>query len=292
MSTTLRIDSFADINTVERGVLASDVEVGSTTLKLVSTDGFVNDQVIYVGYLSREGIEKTVLQGVTNETTIELSEGLKLAHRRSEAVTAVLGDRIKIYRAPNVDGRAPAADAFTLLTTRTIDADEPSTYYRDADGSSAYWYTWTYYNVTSEAETDRSEPIRGDDFEHYASLTAIRKEAGFQNAHNLADSVVDEARRQAQSEINSALANRYSTPFNPVPEIIRTFTIQLGAAILKYNAGIGSQKAIDAIRAQLQAYADGDGTIPGEDGSDLSTAEGVTGYFGDEPRMFTIGQVF
>lgn len=267
MSTNLRIDSFADINIVERGVLASDVDAGASTLDLIGTDGFAEGQTVYVGQLAREGIEKAVVEAVLNPSELTLVEGLKLAHARSEPVTAVLGDRIKIYRAPNVNGQAPAAESYTLLTTRTIDADQLSTYYRDADGSSAYWYTWTYYNVDTEAETDRSEPIRGDDFEHYASLTAIRKAAGFQNAYNLADSLVDEARRQAQSEINSALGAHYAVPFNPTPEIIRTLTIQLAAALLKLNQGMGNQKAIDTLRAQLQAYADGDGSITGEDGS-------------------------
>lgn len=293
MSTTLRIDSFADINIVERGVLAGDVEVDATTLELVSTDGFVAGQTIYVGTLSSEGIEKAVVGEVVNQTELTTVSGLKMAHTRSDAVTAVVGDRIKIYRAANVDGTAPAADAFTLLTTRTIDADQPSTYYRDAEGSSAYWYAFSYYNATTEDETDRSEPVRGDDFEHYASLSDIRKAAGFQNSTNLADSYIDEARRQAQSEINSALSNRYTVPFTPVPEIIRTLTVQLAAALLKLRFGYyGNDKELKALRAQLEGLATGDGSITGEDGTDLSTDEGVDGYFGDAPRMFTVEQRF
>lgn len=294
MSTTLRIDSFAQINIVERGALASDAEVGDSTLALVGTDGFKDGQTIYVGRLGAEGVEKAIVSGEPTEAEVTLASALKLAHRRSDAVTAVLGDRIKIYRAPNVDGTAPATDTFTLLTTRTIDADQPSTYYRDADGSSAYWYCYSYYDVLTEEETDRSEPIRGDDFEHYASLTAIRKEAGFNNAHNLADSFVDEARRQAQSEINAALANRYKVPFSPIPEIVRTLTIKLAAAILKWNAygDNASQSALKAVRAELQALSEGDGSISGDDGQDLDTSEGVSGYFGDAPRMFSVEQRF
>ncbi|GGF31244.1 hypothetical protein GCM10010922_02870 [Microbacterium sorbitolivorans] len=177
MSTTLRIDSFASINTAERGVLASEVEAGATKLQLVGTDGFPEGQTIYVGTPGAEGVEKAVVGSVDNEVELTLTSPLKMAHARSDAVTAVVGDRIKIHRAPNVNGKAPTMEAFTLLATRTIDADLPSTYYRDADGSSSYWYCFSYFNVDTEAETDRSEPVRGDDFEHYASLTAIRKEA-------------------------------------------------------------------------------------------------------------------
>lgn len=292
MATTLRIDSFADINIVERGVLDAGVAVGATTLPLIDTDGFEAGQTIYIGHLSREGIEQAVVATVASKNELTIVSPLQVAHTSSTPVTAVLGDTIKIYRAANVDGSAPALGDFVVLTTRTIDADQPSTYYRDPDGSSSYWYSYSYCNVDTEDETDRSEPFRGDDFEHYASLSVIRKEAGFQNAHNLGDSFIDEARRQAQSEINSALSHRYTTPFNPVPEIIRTLTIKLAAAILKYNQGIGSEKSLAALRAQLQELADGDGSITGDDGSDLDNTEGVSGYFGNEPRMFSVGQKF
>lgn len=292
MSTTLRIDSFAAINIVERGELSADVAAGATSLKVMTTDGFEEGQLIYVGQPAREGIEKAAVASVDDVGTLTIDAALKLAHRRSDAVTAVLGDRIKIYRAPNVDGSVPAAESFTLLATRTIDADQPSTYYRDEGGSSAYWYCFSYFNADSEAETDRSEPIRGDDFEHYASLSAIRKEAGFERAYNLADSLVDEARRQAQSDINSALSRRYKTPFSPVPEMIRTLTVRLAAALLRWQAGVGKESDLKAVRAQIDAIAKGEDAVTGDDGNDLDTSEGVTGYFGNEPRMFSVGQRF
>lgn len=293
MSTTLRIDSFAERNIVERGVLQAEAEAGDTKLELVSTEGFEVSQSIYVGTLSSEGVEKAVVDAVSTPTELTIVSPLKMAHRRSEAVTAVLGDRIKIYRAANVDGTAPAPEEFTLLATRTIDADQPSTYYRDTDGSSAYWYAYSYFNPTTEEETDRSEPIRGDDFEHYAALSPIRKKAGFQGAVNLADSYVEEARRKAESRINSALAKRYKTPFAPVPEIIRTLTIEIAAALLKMEYGYsGNDRELKALDAQLEALASGEASVPGEDGNDLSADDGVTGYFGTEPRMFHVGQKF
>lgn len=60
-------------------------------------------------------------------------------------------------------------------------------------------YRYTYYNATSNIETDieDSVPVRGDDFGHYASLTEIRSEAGFDNAINLSDVTIDQQRRAA-----------------------------------------------------------------------------------------------
>lgn len=294
MSTTLRIDSFSDLNTVERGQLAVDAVVGATSIQVISSEDFVAGQIIYIGRAGFEGVEKATVLSVPTATSINLSSALKLPHAAYSDVVAVLGDRIKIYRAANVDGTPPTAASYTLLTTRTIDADQPSTYYRDTDGSSAYWYVWTYFNTTTTAETDRSEPVRGQDWDNYASLSAIRKEAGFEKSYNLADSYVDEARRQAQSEINSALAARFKTPFIPVPEEIRTLTVQLGAALLYDNwiGGRASESKLKTIRMKLQALASGDGSVTGGDGVSLDQTTSIDGNFGDQPRSFYVGQRF
>jgi hypothetical protein len=60
---------------------------------------------------------------------------------------------------------------------------------RIALGSGLLVSLHTYCNATSNVETDiqDSVPVRGDDFGHYASLTEIRSEAGFDNAYNLSD---------------------------------------------------------------------------------------------------------
>lgn len=128
----------------------------------------------------------------------------------------------------------------------------------------------------------------------YATIEDIRMKAGFEKASNLADRHVREARREAQAEIDAALGGSYTVPFVPVPEKIRTLTIKLAAYSLKQDAygDVASQKALEALRKQLQALADGETSLTDELGVDLSTSTGVTGYFGEEPRMFGIGQRF
>ena len=118
--------------------------------------------------------------------------------------------------------------------------------------------------------------------------------AGFEKASNLADRHVQAARRDAQAEIDSALGNAYTVPFTPVPEKIRELTIKLAAYSLKWDAyqDIGSQKALEALRKQLAAIAAGETPITDDEGHNLSSNTGVDGYFGDEPRMFTVGQRF
>ena len=129
---------------------------------------------------------------------------------------------------------------------------------------------------------------------YYCTVEDIRMKAGFEKATNLADRYVSAARRNAQAEIDNALSDSFTVPFTPVPEKIRTLTIKLAAYSLKHDAygDVGSAKALEALRKQLQEIASSETPVIGEEGIDLSTAEGVSGYFGDDPRSFTMGQKF
>lgn len=289
MATTLQFDSFTDLNIRERSALSGDVLAGAESIPVESTEGFSAGDIIYIGNLSREGCEKAVIDAVTNETTLALTSALGLPHSAYEPVTSVLGDKIQVYRASNVDGTVP--DSFTLLATREIDPDQTSTYYRDPDGSSSYWYYGIYYNATSEEESARiSSPFRGDDFGHYTSIAAIRTEAGFERAYNLKDSTIDQQRRAAESIINAKLAATYTTPFDPVPEAIRTFTTKLAAAMLLVHAyGSTYEKRVKALMEELETM----GTLTDDEGNQLTTNDSFTGYPGgvtdDAPRMFRMG---
>ena len=299
MSTTLRIDSFDESNIAERGELTADYVAEALTIELRTTEGFEVGATIYVGQLSREGVEKAVIAAVVDETTITLSEALKLPHAAYEPVTAVLGDSIQIHRAANVDGTVPADESFTVLATRSIDADQLSTYYRDSTGSSSYWYRFNYYNALTLAKTEPTEAFRGADFNHYASLADIRNEAGFKNAYNLADSDVEQQRFIAETEINASLSGAYTVPFSPVPAIVETLTIQLAAAFLLINwigeTSTNKQKLKDA-RAAIDAYRTRDSVLTDDEGNALSTSQSVSGYPGDPsadaPRFFRMADKF
>ncbi|WP_100504096.1 phage protein Gp36 family protein [Mycobacteroides abscessus] len=298
MPTVLAIESFSETNIRERTVLTAGAVAGDTSLTVESTQGYQAGDILYVGQLSREGCEKAVVDAVTDATTLTLVSALTLAHKRFDAVTSVLGNKINIYRAANVDGKVPDNASFSVLAEREIDPDQESTYYRDPDGDSSYWYRHTYYNPTTEDETslDASDPRRGDDFGHYASLPEIRKEAGFDNAHNLNDLTIDQQRRAAESEINTALSSRYTTPFNPVPEIIHTLTVQLAAGLLLQNAYRGTDRGKDKLKAArdlIYALQVGDQTITDENGNAVTSGEGIASWPGEEqPRAFHMGDRF
>lgn len=128
----------------------------------------------------------------------------------------------------------------------------------------------------------------------YATIEDIRMKAGFEKATNLADRYVQAARRNAQAVIDSKLSGKYTVPFDPVPERIRQLTIKIAAYSLKQDAfgDVGSREALKALYKQLDDIAAGEESINDDEGQNLSTDEGVSGYFGDEPRMFTVGQRF
>lgn len=300
MSTTLNIESFGDINLQgqPRTALTVAANVGDTTITVDDTQDYATGGIIYLGALSRSGCEEAAVASVANATTLNLSSPLALPHARFDQVLGVLGDKINIYRAPNVDGNVPADVAFSVIATRQIDAENRSTYYIDSAGSSDYWYKFTYYNATSSDETDLGDSVavRGDDFGHYASLTEIRSEAKFENAVNLKDSAVDQQRRAAETEINTSLAATYKTPFTPVPDYIHTLTIQLAAGLLMdyaYNGASPSATAkIKAARAQIMTLQSQTGTINDASGNSLSTST-ITSYpDATVPTQFVIGDRF
>lgn len=298
MASTIRIESFKKVNIRERTVLAEDAPAGATSLTVESNAGYVVGQTIYVGALSREGCEKAVVATLTDGTTIiGLAEPLKRAHGRFDAVTGVLGDSIRIYRAVNTDDKPPADMLFQQMAVRSIDPDQPNTYYTDPDGSASFWYKATYFDRLTAEETALSlaDPMRGDDYGRYAHLDEIRQEAGFTKSRNLADYVIDMQRRAAEAEINAALGSKYKVPFKPVPEIIHTLTVKLAAAMLSHDqfGDAISRKKLDDARAMLARYASGDGVVTDEDGNSLNNSRAVRSYPDAEaPRMFSVHQRF
>lgn len=300
MATTLLIESFADINIVERSTLDAAADSGATTLTLVSTQGFTADQDIFVGTPAKDGCEAASIESVDSDTQLTLKSGIGLSHTRFEPVIGAVGGSARIYRAANVDGSVPADDSFNVLATRTLDADQQSTYYTDSSGSSSYWYKSTYYNATAATETAlaAATAARGDDYGHYAGLSEIRAEAGFTNAVNLRDSMVDQQRRAAETEINDSLAAVYTVPFiKPVPDTIHTLTIQLAAGLLlaaaygeDYPAAV--QKLKDA-RSRITAMQTQTSVLTDYNGDPLTSAE-LVDYFPDDeaPRAFERGMRF
>lgn len=283
MATTLRAESLADINIRERSQLTAAAAVGATTITVESSDGFEANTPLILGKGAQDGCELAVVASVPSATQITLTAALTYAHDAYEPVTGLVGRKMRIYRAPNVDGAVPDDSAFAALASRTLDVDQTSTYYVDSEGSASYWYKLTYFNDLNLDETDLSAAVaaRGDDFGHYASLSQIRSKAGFDGATNLSDQRIDIERRAAEDEINTALKDYYTVPFvKPVPSDITSLTIQLAAGLLLmsvYGASHAQGKELTkSARARLEALRNGGGTLA--DSTDAPASSGVSFY--------------
>ncbi|WP_440220924.1 hypothetical protein [Dietzia sp. MNB45] len=265
----------------------------------MSAQGIANGDVVLVGTPGLDGCERAVVETVTSETQLALAEPLKLPHAAYEALTALKADRVRTYRASDLLNQPPESDeAWTVLGDREIDFDQHSTYYTDSDGGADFWYRYTYVDASDSVETAPSTPIRGTNYKRYCSLREIREEAGFLNAVNLKDTLVEQQRRAAEAEINAVVSGIYGAhlPFSPVPEIVRSLTIQLAAGLLLLvTFGEDSTRGNDltsSVRTRLKAIASREETIdiPG------ATPGGTTtiGFWPDEtaPRAFRMDQRF
>ena len=300
MSATLAIESFGKSNLRERSQLLEGVNAGESVIKLLSTADYAPGDILYVGTLSLECCERAVIASVDSAQQITLTNQIKFDHGAYDPVCSVLGDTIRIYRAPADGNNPPAEGMYVALAARSIDSEQLSTYYRDPAGSADFWYRFTYTNLTSGAETSlaASRAVRGQAFGAYCSLREIREEASALNARSLPDTTVEQCRTNAQSEINAALKNVYGAkvPFAPVPDLIRTLTIQLAAGLLyqvrypgRESLWEGRLKDARTVLKQLQTR---DVVIGGDDGSTLAT--GRLSFYPDvtAPRAFKRGMRF
>lgn len=235
MPTTLRAQNFSPINIKENTYVDADAAVGATSVTAKSAQNIAQNDFIYIGGPNSEGTEKRQVGAVSGQT-LPVS-ALTFAHKRYEQIMAVNGDQIKFYRAANVDGSIPAAASFSAVSGGTvdIDADQLFTDFTDTGGSSSYWYTYTYRNstTTNETELDPQVAVRGDDYNHYTAIDAIRKEAGFQNNTFITDGLISLHRDAAESEINGILIANYSLPLDqPVPAMVEYMARRLAAGML------------------------------------------------------------
>lgn len=300
MASTLTIESFAPQNIRERSQLLEPANSGDTTLHVLSTAGYGMNDVLYVGSLGMERCERAVVASVQSSTQLTLAGPLQHSHIAYANITSVLGDSIRVYRALGEGGKVPADTDFVPLATRLIDSDSQSTYYRDSNGTSDHWYKFTYTNLDNTDETPLSEAkaVRGQGFGNYCSLREIREEAGFLDAHNLKDTLVDQCRSNAQNEINAGLRNVYGTkvPFNPVPGLIKTLTIKLAAAYLLQSAYPGRrdlwEPRLKEAHGKLVALQTKEDSLSDDTGADL--VDSSIGFYPgpDDYRAFTMDMRF
>lgn len=294
MSATLSIGNFGPGNVYEQSALAVAVAAADPTFTVDNANNFLAQLFVILGRPGSETSDFLRISSVAG-VVITPASAPTHAHGRFDTVTVVRADQIKLYRAPNVNGTAPADAAFSYLTTLPLDTDQPTTYATDIGGSSDYWYKATYYNSASTAESPlaNSTPTRGDNTIAYCTIADVRDEAGFNNNPNITDQQIDQKRQAARAFIHSQLSGLYTLPFTPpIDEGIRQINIVLAAGmLLKSEFGVNSvladegKEKVTWAEAQLSALKAKTSVIVGADG--VSTAIPGAGGFSSWPDRTT-----
>lgn len=243
MSVLLKLDNFGQPNKLEKTYLNADAAAAAVAVTIKSVQNVATDRFILIGAPANEGTELRRIEAVTD--FVLTVAALVREHKKYDDATILAADKIQVYRAANADGTQPADASFAELGDPIdIDYDNLSTRYTDADGSSSYWYKYTYVNSQTASETSlaESEAVRGGSTTDYCSINDVREEAGIQNNPYISDVYIAGQRTRAQSVLNSALKGTYTVPFTaPVPGILERMTILLTAGyILKREYGGGA----------------------------------------------------
>jgi hypothetical protein len=240
---TLRLSNWPEANLVELTKLNADAAAAASSITVQNAQGLAADNFICIGRLGSEQAEIIKISSVSS-TTVNLATSLSFAQKKYSDVTKLRGDKIRVYRATNVDGTVPSDANFALLDTVTIEADQNYTEYTAATGGSGYFWKQTFYHSVGLTETELgdSDAVRGGDYGHYATIEDIRKEAGFQDNPELTDENIHDRRNDAESQVNGCLkAAQYNLPLSSVPSVIENITKLLAAGyVLLQDYGVGA----------------------------------------------------
>lgn len=313
MAATLKIENFTPVSIKEKTYLDADVDAGNDDVPVRSSQNITANLFALVGTPGQEGAEMRRIASAASDV-VALTSNLLKDHKKYDALTVLYGDKINIYRAPNVNDSTPADADFSLLNSVDIDYDQAETAYVDGVGGSGYWYKFTFYNSITTAESSLADSIasRGGSGSSYATLDDIRKEAGFANNRYITDTAIAEHRARAQSWIDSKLKSTFTVPFtSPVPPKITEITIlyAAGRLLLKEygDTSTGTNKdgkaKIEEAKELLEELRTGKSDLVDEGGNSLTTKESVSGWpnretkdtaveDGGSTRSFRIGQVF
>lgn len=307
MSTTIRIDNYTSLNVKERTFLTASVLAGVTTLPLQSNQNFATNDFSLIGQQGSERSELRAILTIPDATSVTIAAST-FNHLITDPIVALFGNKIRIYRALNATGVQPADGDFSPISTIDIDPDEGATTYTDPDGSSSYWYKFTYFNSLTLSETSLAESgaARGGGIGQYCTLDSIRQAAGFEHNKNLLDSLISEKRSAAQDYMNGRLAGIYTLPFvAPINAHIANIARLLAAGYLRkdqYGETDARGKAmLDEAEGYLAKLVSGATSLVDEAGqtSAAATGMGFSGYpngetedqYGNGGPMFTMASV-
>ena len=261
----------------ERGRISADISAGSSvTLPVDSSQGISAADYIVFGFEGNELAEMCTVSSLTT-TTITVPT-LKFNHKAGEPFVVYRFNQRKFY------GATTATGSYTELTAdgspKDISVDDPQGTLLEYSGTDYSYFKATYYNSTTTEETDAADAdaVSGDETTRYAGIYAIRKHAGLAGNPRYSDLRIETKRKQAENEINSAIASKYVLPLAEVPGLLSNICELLAAGYIDYEEfgkdGEGV-KWLGEGRALLKAIQKGTQLLIGADGSELECRDKV-----------------
>lgn len=165
----LQSDNRVLIENTSYSYLVDNYASSSSTIFLVSTDGFAVDDFLIIEEIGKESAEMfriSAINTVTGEVTLvdkdNVAATTKYAHSESTKVYRVAFNQIKFYwtaAAGDITDEDPTFDTLNQLGTAVdIDPSDYYTTYTDEFNSTGFgWFT--YYNSVSTEDSIESNPI-------------------------------------------------------------------------------------------------------------------------------------
>lgn len=110
----LYADNFHVNNLVEQSKLNADAAVAQAGIVVENTQGYAINDYLLVGNIGSERSELKQILSIS-DGVIVLTGNLAIAHNKGEAVIKLRGNKIKFYRATDVDGSIPTDGSFSNI---------------------------------------------------------------------------------------------------------------------------------------------------------------------------------
>ena len=142
----------------QKTYLTAEVAAAATSSTVENNDDFASGDVVLFGKFGQEKAESVVLTGVTGNTQIDHGTGPVFPHPVRTPIFQLYYDQAEIYSAASEGG------TYSLLTTITLNFDEPETIYNDTAGDTSTYYKYRFKNSQSAVVSDYSSEAPGTGF--------------------------------------------------------------------------------------------------------------------------------
>lgn len=185
-----------DLSKNETTELTASITAGTTTLSVVNSFEFADNDFILIEKVGNEKAEIKQISSVTDETTIVLSSATDFDHDQDIQITKLDFNQMKLNK--STDG-----SSFSLIQTQDIDYQDENnvTIFIDGVGTNTDYYRVDYYNshTTNEYQNDVIKPLT---LLGYISYDDFLEETGLKS---LTRNIVEHAIRHGAQEIGRRL---------------------------------------------------------------------------------------